>query len=115
MAGPLSSPARRASRSACESGAHHHPVGHQLTLRAADDHRGTGRPEAGDLEPQPDVEVGRHRPGHLGEVDDGRVGRVQGGHAGGVRLDLGQLGGVEPAQAGHAVGGGPGLDGLQGR
>ena len=92
MAGPLSSPARRATRSAC-SPAHtttrsatSSPCGPPTTTV------GTGRPEAGDLEAQPDVKVGGQRPGHLGEIDDGRVGRVQGGHAGGVRLDLGQLG-----------------------
>ena len=37
------------------------------------------------------------------EVGDRRLGRVQRRDPGGVRLDLAQLGRVEPAQPGHAV------------
>ena len=49
------------------------------------------------------------------EVDDAGAGRVKRGYATRVRLDPFDVRGVDPAQAGHAVGLGPSLELLQTR
>jgi hypothetical protein len=85
------------------------PGGHGAA-GAVEEHLPAGAAHRGDLLAQRELaaevaHLAGQRTRHGREVGDPRVGRVQRGDARRVRLDLGDLGAPQAAQAGDAVGG----------